>query len=120
MSAPGSDRAINFFIQEYYPEVEQNYKKAKFGVYDVLEDRWINSPKKKDPQDDPDIKFGPELRVAREKVEEFSHKANKYFSVREKYLKTFRPEAKVRSTTLLEQLWELADAIENERKMAYR
>lgn len=119
-SGPGSHRAINFFIQEYYPDVENNYKKAKFGVYDVIENKWINRPKKKDPQDDPDIKFGPELRVAREKLDEFNKWAKRYFNLRSRFKKTLDPGVEMMAKTILHRLWRIAQTLENERKMAYR
>ena len=123
-AAPGSSRPINFFVQRYYPEVEQNYKKAKFGVYDVIENRWINPPVEKGPEDDPDIKFAPELRIAHHMLDKFGDLASKYFDKLEEIKNSdsahHRAKQKMVAFHMLGRLWEIADEVENERKMAYR
>lgn len=44
--AAGTDREINYFLTDFRDDTKKNLASIPFGVYDLIEDRWLNEPPK--------------------------------------------------------------------------
>lgn len=75
-NAPGTKHPINFYISDFKETAP--FKWAKFGVYSVLEDIWINQPTPKEELLDPEIEFHKELNTAKIFSRNFARMADEY------------------------------------------
>jgi hypothetical protein len=74
--APGTKHPVNFYISDFKETAP--FKWAKFGVYSVLNDTWINQPTPKEELLDPNVEFHKELNTAKIFTRNFARMADEY------------------------------------------
>lgn len=62
---PGTHHPINFFFQEYFPQVDPYAWRNSVGGYDIIMDRWIKRPKPFDEIGDPQDTYASEIAYVR-------------------------------------------------------
>ena len=75
-NAPGTEHPVNFYISDF--KKTEPFKWAKFGVYSVLDDLWINTPTPKTELIEPDVEFHKELNTARIFSRNFARLVDEY------------------------------------------
>jgi predicted nucleotidyltransferase len=73
----GGRHPINFFLQKYIEGA--NWAGSKFGVYDVLNNRWEQEPPAQSSIKDPKQEFVMEILQARQFGREFDRRAKEYY-----------------------------------------
>lgn len=75
-NAPGTEHPINYYISDH--KKTEPFKWAKFGVYSVLDDLWINEPTPKTELLEPEVEFQKELNTAGIFSRNFARLVNEY------------------------------------------
>lgn len=110
---PGSTRTVNYFMQDYYPQIKENFQDAVFGVYDVLNDQWLNTPPDISKYRNPDKEFWAEMVYAEHVVREFTRIMERYIKAKQEGL---HPDL---ISQFREEAVEYANNIEEARQFSY-
>jgi len=110
---PGTEHPINFFFQEYFPQVDPYAWRNSVGGYDIIMDKWIKRPKPFDQIGDPADTYAAEIayvKMMMGMVESELH------AIRVAIQGGDREKA----LTSLKTLQQFMKKIEEDRKTAYR
>lgn len=123
---------VNLFIKETSGK-RPTWQDAFFGVYDVINNDWINLPPKREIYRDPNVEFKLEILYARKIAQDFNDRVEKlkellgslhrYKRMAWSIPTLARPELNRRRALVklhVKKLIEMAHALEDERKFAYR
>lgn len=108
---PGSQHPINYFLQNYNPG---DFEDAKFGVYDVLKNKWIVRSDQQDFQRPSGQQYRDELRYAKLYASVIDDLIQDMVQLQKK---TVHPEIVEKKK---KEIKEVLENVENQRKMVYR
>ncbi len=130
--AKGTNRVISYFLAEWRKDTAENLASIDFGVYDVMEDEWLNEPPERKDMAPTYAKFWSEFLVADAKVRHFNKLVKDYLTEKRKlssmvknnpreslfeYYKVERQKEKVR--TLFQDALDFVESVDKDRKIAY-
>ena len=114
--AADTNHVINYFLQIY--EEPANWQDAYFGVYDVLQDKWVSSPPERSKVRDPKQQFYLELISAYEILRNFRNMVNRWKRLQS--IKNPNAHQQALEKRYFNEAREYAQFIDDERKLDYK
>jgi len=103
----GTKHPINFFIQEHDDEHKSVWQDSHFGVYDVLNNKWLSPPPNREDVRDPEDQYPLELLIGQMMARNYKRKADDYL------------DDKDETGDDLEQLQSASETAKLDRKLQY-